>query len=69
MAQSASVTDFDELQDYSANELHQFLPELEKFESNKLDEPDFDIGNDQGEEEGESGPEDNVPLTVLRTSW
>ena len=66
----AIANEWNEVEDYSKEELDEILRQIEELEGEKNDESDIDIG-DGGEEEVRekeevSDPEDDVPLLTLQ---
>ena len=52
------------MDDYTKDELAEIVHEIEKYEKGQLEESDIEAGEGlDGEEEEQSDPEDNVPLS------
>ena len=70
MAATASTSDWDDIVDYTQEELDEILQEVDKFEREELAESDVELGGESDSEIGDnSNPEDDVPLATLQTTW
>ena len=70
MAATASTSDWDDIVDYTQEELDEILQEVDKFEREELAESDVELGGESDSEIGDnSDPEDDVPLATLQTTW
>ena len=69
----ATASEWNELEDYSKEELDEILRHIEELEGEENDESDIDIGGGGEEEVREdeevSDPEDEVPLLTLQQTW
>ena len=70
MASTSTANDWDEIEDYTEEEMADIMREVEKYKREALEESDVEVGeNSDAEGEEHSDPEDDVPLATLQTTW